>query len=529
MGVLHMDMSKWPSRFKTRTESGTSLIQLESTDNNIVYTPLKAVNSMLDLLPKEIWSNTDAKFLDPCCKSGIFLEQIFWRLDEGLKHKIPDFLERSDHILTKQLYGLSPCWEVADVEEKLKYSERYHNKALYGTENVKSYAENCRYLLYGAARANDKNAFTRQFDNPYGNIRAMYRIVDGKFKDTFRIIKGDTAYELKELIKEVFGEMKFDVIIGNPPYQENNGGGGSSTSAVSLYDKFVFKALELCPRYISMIIPARWYSGGAGTDKFREMMLNNKNISTIVDYQDATEVFNTVGIRGGVCYFLIDSRHEDKCRFISIKKGIRKSDTRALNEFNILIRDKEASSIIHKVRREKEKTFDEIVSACMPFGIETNIRGRDTGYSTDLKLVASDGVSYIDKSIVTKSQELIDKYKVIAIRIVSGTEASSDGTYQVMQTIKVIKPGEVCTKSFLVLGYSDVEQIAYNICNYFKTKFARFMLYQAIASITISRDKFCFVPIQDFSKPWTDAELYAKYNLTQEEIDFIESTIKPMK
>ena len=526
MGVLHMDMSKWPSRFKTRTESGTSLIQLESTDNNIVYTPLKAVNSMLDLLPKEIWSNTDAKFLDPCCKSGIFLEQIFWRLDEGLKHKIPDFLERSDHILTKQLYGLSPCWEVADVEEKLKYSERYHNKALYGTENVKSYAENCRYLLYGAARANDKNAFTRQFDNPYGNIRAMYRIVDGKFKDTFRIIKGDTAYELKELIKEVFGEMKFDVIIGTPPYQESTGEG---TQARALYHEFVEKSMELKPTYISMIIPSKWFGGGMNLSSFRERMMNNEHIEKYVHYFDAKECFPGVVIAGGVGYFLYNKEYTGDCQFYNIKNNVVDIKKRKLSAYNFVVADNKSTGIIDKVLEKKEMKLQEIVNPISLFGLPTTTKYRTSKSSDDdIKLYTGGNIGYISRLNITKGKEYIDAYCAMIGSAISGNADQYDNM-KVFTRAVVKRPGEVSTQAYIMIGKWDNKETAENCVSYLKTKLCRFLLQATLSSIRISADKFCFVPMQDFSKPWTDAELYAKYNLTQEEIDFIESTIKPMK
>jgi site-specific DNA-methyltransferase (adenine-specific) len=166
--------------------------------------------------------------------------------------------------------------------------------------------------------------------------------------------------------------MKFDVIVGNPPYQMSDGGYGRSASP--MYHKFIQQAKKMNPRYLTMIIPSRWFGGGNGLDDFRKEMLEDSRIRKLVDYENVSECFPGVDIAGGICYFLWDRDNKGLCEVKNILNGKKTISERNLNEFEIFIRNVNALSIIHKVISKKEKTMDEQVSSSKPFGLRTFVR-----------------------------------------------------------------------------------------------------------------------------------------------------------
>ncbi len=261
-------------------------------------------------------------------------------------------------------------------------------------------------------------------------------------------------------------------------------------------------------------------------------MLTDRRITKLVDYSNAKECFPGTSISGGVCYFLWERDREDECEVYNIKDGNRDFMKRPLDEFSVFVRYNKAVSIIHKVRKKGEGTLDEIASPLMPFGISTNVRGKSRRTSgTDLLLHASDGTTFFDAGKLTKGLEWIDKYNVLISKTSSehAGEPGKDGRFRVItSSARVIGPGEICTHSYFLIGNYDNELLAINTLSYLKTKFVRFLMLQSMGSINISKLVFSFVPLQDFSKPWTDEELYAKYGLTHDEITFIESMIRPM-
>lgn len=324
--------------------------------------------------------------------------------------------------------------------------------------------------------------------------------------------------------------MKFDVIIGNPPYQLNTG--TTTAQATPLYDKFVLQAIKLNPRYLSMIIPARWFAGGMGLDKFRESMLNDDRIRRIVDYPNAKDCFEGISIGGGVCYFLWDRDHKGSCRFTNVNNGKENTRDRDLSEFPVFVRYNEAVSIIQKVSNNMNTSISEIVSSLSPFGIGSAERGNEKQTkNSDLRLLSSRGYGFYDRAKVTQGKDYIGKWKVALSKVTSehAGEPNKDGQFKVLSKVVLLEPSDICTFSYFLVGHENSEQSAKNILSYLTTKFVRFLLLQAVSSINISKDKFRFIPMQDFSKAWTDAELYEKYGLTDEEIAFIESMIKPMK
>ena len=322
--------------------------------------------------------------------------------------------------------------------------------------------------------------------------------------------------------------MKFDVIIGNPPYQLSSNSSG--IQATPIYDKFVQQSKKLNPLYLTLIIPSRWFSGGMGLNSFRDEMLNDMRIRRLVDYPKSRECFEGVDIAGGVCYFLWDRKNIGDCLLTSICKGKILSKKRKLNEFDIFIRDNIGIEIIHKVPHLAN--LSSMVFPISPFGIDTKVRGTETKFDNCIKLISSSGCSFISKERVIKNKECINKYKVIIGQLNpdrGGVNNSSDGKMNVTTKINLLHPNEVHTATYLLLGTFSTEKEALNYISYIKTMFVRYLLSLTLSSMHITRDSFRFIPQQNFNEPWTDEKLYKKYGLTQEEIDFIESMVRPME
>ena len=320
--------------------------------------------------------------------------------------------------------------------------------------------------------------------------------------------------------------MKFDVIIGNPPYQLDDG--GAKASASPIYQLFVEQAKKLNPRYLVMIIPSRWFTGGKGLDSFRESMLNDNHIRIMRDYINAKDCFPGLSISGGICYFLWDRDHAGLCDFTSINAGAEDRCNRKLNEFPVFVRHNKAVEIIHKVKSHKEESLMSILSSRNPFGIPTSARGQDNG---SYLLVSSQGEGRINKEEIITNQDIADSHKVMITRIMCehAGEPDKEGKFKVLATIRLLLPKQVCTDSYIVAGkYKDLKN-ASNLEMYLKTKFARFLVLQAAASINLSKSTYYFVPLQDFTEELTDSKLYEKYGLSKDEIDYIENTIHSLE
>jgi site-specific DNA-methyltransferase (adenine-specific) len=320
--------------------------------------------------------------------------------------------------------------------------------------------------------------------------------------------------------------MKFDVIIGNPPYQLSNEGGRYNKSATPLYNKFVQQAKKLNPRYLVMIIPSRWFASVNILSNFRAEMLNDDRIRKIVDFEKASEVFPSVDIAGGVCYFLWERDTHGLCEVTNVRNGNMVTSVRRLDEFPTFIRHIQAVPIVKKVLAKKEKSMREQVSTSEPFGIPTFARPQEKG---DILLRCRSGEGFYSRENIKVGVEMIDKWKVITSKAADGGSPGQDGRRKVIRKVDILPPGTVCTDTYLVIGaYNDKKQ-AENMVKYSKTKFFRFLVAQSSFSQNVFRDHFRFTPILDMNTEWTDEKLYKKYDLTEEEIDFIESMIRPMK
>lgn len=369
-------------------------------------------------------------------------------------------------------------------------------------------------------------------------IRTLLGYTDGRinahsFDNLINTLKNKPEQFRKRVLKGSFWRkeeknMHFDAIVGNPPYQESDGGGGSGRSASSIYPYFLQQSIELKPEYISMIMPSRWFNGGKGLDNFRERMLSDCRIAEIVEFCDPKECFPTSDISGGICYLLWDKRHVGDCLIKNIlKDGKILSDMRILNEYPVLVSNNKAIYIIRKVLKYKEKMLSDIVSSRKPFGLESNASFDKDG---DIFLRSSKGSGSIKKEKITSGFEMIDKYKVITSKV-SFEHAGvpdKDGMMRVLSVAQVLPRHSACTESYLVNGSFETEVEALNMLKYLKTKFVRFLIMQMLASMNMTKGTYYFVPIQDFTKSWSDEELYKKYGISNEEIAYIDSVIKPM-
>lgn len=487
---------------------------LANLSNDEVFTPPTVVNQMLDTLPSELWSNPQVTFLDPVCKTGIFLREIAKRLMVGLKDKIPDVQERANHIFTKQLYGIA----ITEITSLLS-----------------------RRSLYCSKKANSQYSICTEFNDEQGNI--IYQRIKHTWKDGKCIYcsasqneydRGDEfetyAYQLIHINNpEKIFNMRFDVIIGNPPYQLEDGGGRES-AAIPLYHLFVQQSKKLNPRYLTMIIPARWYSAGRGLDNFRNEMLHDNHICEIHDFPETKDCFPGLNIRGGVCYFLWNREYYGKCKVVNNLKKEQDVSIRPLLEGHnsIFIRYNKAVSIFHKVINYKEETFDNYVSSSKPFGMRSNFSAFKEKKTPmcNIKLYRFGTLGYVNEEQVLNNQHLITRFKVLVSKASPGGD---EYPHSIVSQPIISEPNSVCTETYLVIKDVDTLEQSKNLVSYIKTRFFRFMMSLVKNNQNISKACYQFVPLQDFSESWTDEKLYKKYGLTEDEIAFIESMIRPME
>lgn len=485
-----------------------------------VFTPPKVVNEMLDMLPEELFTSPNTKFLDPCSKSGVFLREIAKRLITGLEDKIPDLEQRLEHIFKNQLFGLAITELTALLSRRSLYCSKYADSK-YSVVNFNNPEGNIEY----------KRTYHIWFKNKCimcGASKAEYDRGDELETHAYSFIHTD-EHRKSELFKRL-KDMEFDVIIGNPPYQLNiDGGGKGSGTAIPIYQFFVEQAKKLNPRYITMIIPARWYSGGRGLDNFRNKMLNDSKLEKLVDFSNSKECFPGVDIAGGICYFLWSKNKKNpECIVENHYNNNIISKKRILSEYEIFVRSNHAIDIVNKIANNKERTMNLDVSPVSLFGLNTNVvLNKECG---DVKVRYSEGFGYCSNSEF-RSNNIFDKYKVIisAASFDHGGQPDKNGQRRILSIIEILEPEIICTSTYIVVNAFDNLLEAKNLVKYLKTRFARFLLAQICISQHISRDTFKFVPVQDFNEEWTDEKLYKKYGLTQEEIDFIESMIRPME
>lgn len=485
---------------------------LANLSNDEVFTPPSLANEMLDQLPKELWSDPNARFLDPVSKSGVFLREIAKRLMDGLETQIPDTQERINHIYTKQIYGIGITELTALLTRRSLYCSKYANG---------------KYSIVTGFSDEDGNVqFTRTEHKWFNNHCVFCKASQEEYDRTEDL--ETHAYKFIHTNKpEELYDMQFDVIIGNPPYQLSDGGHG--TSAMPIYHKFIEQAKKLNPRFLTMIVPARWYSGGKGLDDFRDTMLHDQRLRNIVDYPEAIDAFNGVQIKGGVMYFLWDRDNQGDVTVSTFKKDrIVSTLERPLLEgdADTFIRYNEAISILNKVQAKNEESLANQISSMKPFGLRTFVKATTKVFENGIKLYQNGGVGYVSQHEITKNTELIDKYKVLIPRAGSGSDSFP---HSILGKPFVVEPHSACTETYIVLGsYDNVEECK-NLTSYVSTRFFRFLVLLIKSTQDAAARVYKYVPTQDFTEEWTDEKLYKKYGITEDEIAFIESMIRPME
>lgn len=493
---------------------------LADLSNDEVFTPPDVANKVLDMLPQELFRDPNTKFLDPAVKSGVFLREIAKRLIAGLADKIPNLQERCDWIFHNQLYGISITELTSLLSRRSLYCSKYPNSpfSISTFDNVEG---NIKY-----------HKIKHTWDKTGKNGKCIFCGIgyDNVLNDVKRAGMENHAYEFIHTFhpEEIFN-MKFDVICANPPYQLNDGGGSNSISAKPIYHLFIQQAKKLNPKYITMIVPSRWFAGGKGLDLFRSEMLNDHRIRQIVNYPKSRECFSGVDIAGGVNYFLWDRAYNGTCQFTSIVGDKCTTRERNLSEFSVLISDNMGVDIIHKVQLMEKSYLNTIVLTRNSFGFTSNARGTEKPFNEAVKLYSSSGISYVAKSDVTKNLDLLDKYKVCVGTLNpdrGGVNNASDGKMSVTTKIRIIKPYEVVTETYIVVNTFATLDEARNFASYLQTKFVRYLISLTLSSMHIVRDNFQFVPNKLSTKSWTDTELYSLYNLDNDEINTIEEKIR---
>lgn len=501
---------------------------LANLSSDEVFTSPELANRMLDLLPQELFRSPKTRFLDPCAKSGVFLREIAKRLLVGLEAEIPDLQKRIDHIMTRQVFGIA-CTDLT--------------------------AEMSRRTLYCSKQANGEYSVSTAFHDGQGNLlyerchhtwNAQGRCEHcGASKGEYLRTDSRETYAypfIHKTIKEIFHkDMQFDVIIGNPPYQMSDGGDAAGDAAMPIYNKFIIQSKKINPRYLLMIVPSKWMVGGRGLQAFRREMMNDDRIKIMVDHENSFDCFPGVHIDGGICYFLWDRLYHGKTLYtFKPTNGDAVTTRRKLSNegSEIVIRDYRRETIIKKV--SGKQMFSDIVSARKPFGIGTDLFNcpgnyveyelSDNSYVNSAKIYGVIGKKggarrvegFVNRAAITKGNELIDKYKLYI------SKAYSADAITPPELIKGC-PNDLATETFLVIGPFCNKEERDNCLSYISTIFFRVLLFWGRGTMQVSRDVFRFVPLQDFSHPWTDEMLYKKYGLTEDEIAFIESMIRPME
>jgi site-specific DNA-methyltransferase (adenine-specific) len=491
---------------------------ISDLSNDEVFTPPKLANKVLDLLPSEVWTNPELRFLDPATKTGVFLREITKRLMVGLQQHFPDEKQRLDHILTHMVWGIA----ITELTSLM-----------------------ARRTLYCSKDASIEHSIVK-FPNASGNI--WFKSIEHSFlkgrcsqcnapREIEREGRDNYAYGFihangRKLI-EGEGQMKFDVIVGNPPYQMDDAGGHRP---VPLYNKFVEQAIALNPAYIAMITPSRWTAGGLGLNDYRARMLADDRIRAFVDYPVASELFPGVEIKGGVSYFLWDRDNRGKCKMTLVRgENAYGPVERAFGEYDVLVRDSRALPILHKVLGHKDKSFSDLVASVRPFGDElrSNFKkfARERKTAEQYKLYMNEGLTrqvfYVDREYVKNNTHLVDSWKVLL------PTAGSDGGQRLPDVVLgkplIAEPGSVCTETYLAIGPFASENEANNAATFLKSRFARFLISLRKPAQHNVPSTFNWVPQQDWTKPISDSELFKKYGITPDEQVYLQEMIKEMQ
>lgn len=486
---------------------------LASLSSDEIFTPPQLVNWMLDLLPTQLWRDKSTTFLDPGCKSGVFLREIAKRLDKGLEAKMPSREKRLNHIFRNQLYGIG----ITELTSLLSRRSVYCSKTANG-----------RYSVCDDFSDSDGNIRFKRIEHTWESGRCKFcGATEAAYARDTELESHAYEFIHRESLKEVFN-MKFDVIVGNPPYQLGSDGG---TRDIPIYNKFVDQAKKLNPRFLSMIIPSRWMASGLGLSEFRRTMLEDRRIRKLVDYPVASEIFPGVEVKGGVCYFLWERDAEGDCAVTTVRgDDVFGPVDRNLGEYDVFVRDSRALDILRKVQSKKEPSITEIVSVDKEFGWTSNFDGFDDKRKPgDVAIYyirkTKRSTGWIERSAIEKSQHLVDKWKVMIPKAYGAGEGIP---HQILGQPFVAPKPSVCTQTYLFV-YVDSKDAAESVESYVRTRFLRFLVSLRKITQDATRSTYTWVPQQAWNRAWTDEALYKKYNLSRGDIAFIESRIRPME
>jgi hypothetical protein len=520
--------------FTLRGRNPDVLTCIANLSNDEVFTPPELANRMLDSLAEawassnrgaNIWADKSVKFLDPCAKSGVFLREITSRLSKGLETEIPNLEKRVNHILTKQVFGIGITEITALLARRSVYCSKYAN----GKHSIaKSFTDETGNIWFKRL----KHAWDADRCKYCGANRRDYDRATGLETHAYAFIHTDN---IKTRLTEIFGgNMQFDVIIGNPPYQLGQSGGEAVGGfAMPIYQEFVKAAKSLDPRFVVMVTPSRWFAGGRGLDEYRSDMLSDKRMRVLVDFPDAREAFPGTQIKGGVSYFLWDKSWNDTCEVKTIEGGkpTAPPKKRLLGAYDVLVRRNEAIPVLEKVLKTSAKdgygNLASKVSAIQPFSIRTNFRGAETpkGIKNPVRLIGNGGESFIARNEVPRNDSWIDEWKVLLGR----AYGAGDGyPHQIFNHPILGAPGTACTETYLVINRFNKEKEARRFIVFLKTRFVRFLVSLRKNTQDIYNERFKFVPDLPMDREWTDELLYEKFKIVNSEIDFINSMIRPM-
>ena len=490
---------------------------IAALSSDAVPTPPLLARALLDILPVEVWSNPDYKWLDPATKSGSILREAARRLMDGLAEWEPDPEKRADHILRKMLYGCGITMVHAEMTRRSVYVSRDATSPF----SVVKFDEPSGNLPFVPAEHDYPVNQSGQTSGPCRICSAPAQLERGDSRENYAYAFIHGAYPTEEM-----KDMRFDVIVGNPPYQTGDG----TTSESPVYHYFIDEAIKLNPKYLAMIVPSRWFMGGKGLDEFREQMTSDRRIRAIVDNPKLFDCFPGVEIKGGVNYFLWDRDYNGDCEFSTrIDGAVTSTTTRDLREGDgVIIRDNNASAIVAKCRPTEEKdSLAPLFSSQFPFGqsITTNFKGAaPEPFEGSIPLIFGSHVGYIRPDQIEKNKDWIKSWKVLLP--MAGDGHGREVSYVLGEPIAVA-PGSACTQTYLVAGIWKTKKETENYAHYLTTKFVRFLVLQRKSTQHVRPDKFRFVPLLDMKRRWTDGDLYEHFGLTEDEAAYIEESIHP--
>lgn len=503
----------------TRPSQPDVLEVIANLSNDAVFTPPRVVNAVLDLLPEHVWKDPSLRWLDPGSKTGVFPREITKRLMVGLGDVISDEQERLDHILKNMVFAIATEAITGLMTRRSLYCSKDASSSLSAaqlpTPDGNVWHRRVEHAFDAKGRCTECGGTSEQLEHPDRDNRA-YGFIHKEGRN--------------KIAKEI--NMKFDVVVGNPPYQMDADAEGQNI--VPLYNAFVEEAMKLNPSFISMIIPSRWMAGGKSLDQFREAMLNDRRLRKIEDFAQMGELFPGVDFEGGVCYFLWEQAYDGDCEHRFHQGEFTSASTfRNLSEFDIFVRDARALPILRKVLKKNELPLSQIVSTRDPFGshLTSSFRKFRTGtrQKNDVSLYMVEGGKRVEKIVpfdqITRNFDAVSKWKLLVPKAYGERGAISA---RVLGPTQIAPPKSAASVTFLFVGPFESRAECESLDAYLSTRFARFLVSLRKVTQNTTQSTFEWVPQQLWDRPWTDAELYKKYGINKEEQTYIESMVREL-